>query len=273
MIGNEKMQSLFRLQAVYEDLFENYRNVGVEGILDKNDKENTESSQWHLDHYFDVGIDALRIVVEALIKNKLEPPRKILDFPSGSGRVTRHLKAFFPEASIVACDLYQEHVAFCESALGVKGVISKARLSDVKFDEKFDLIFCGSLLTHLPESKFVEALDLMERSLSDRGIAIATLQGRHSLFVQGEKWKYIEDELFDVAKKEFEKHGFGYVDYAYSFKSKFDQQENYGVTLCAPNWILKDLEARPSVRILGYFEREWDDHQDVVVFGRPKVNV
>ena len=53
----------------------------------------------------------------------------------------------------------------------------------------------------------------------------------------------------------------------------FDQQENYGVTLCAPNWILKDLEARPSVRILGYFEREWDDHQDVVVFGRPEVNV
>ena len=273
MIGNEKMQSLFRLQAVYEDLFENYRNVGVEGILDKNDKENTESSQWHLDHYFDVGIDALRIVVEALIKNKLEPPRKILDFPSGSGRVTRHLKAFFPEASIVACDLYQEHVAFCERTLGVKGVISKARLSDVEFDEKFDLIFCGSLLTHLPESKFVEALDLMERSLSDRGIAIATLQGRHSLFVQGEKWKYIEDKLFGVAKKEFEKYGFGYVDYAYSFKSKFDQQENYGVTLCAPNWILKDLEARPSVRILGYFEREWDDHQDVVVFGRPKVNV
>jgi hypothetical protein len=31
------------------------------------------------------------------------------------------------------------------------------------------------------------------------------------------------------------------------------------------------VEALPGVRILGYRERAWDDHHDVLVFGKPGV--
>jgi hypothetical protein len=56
-------------------------------------------------HYYSIGSDAMRIIINALLANSRQPPQSILDFPSGSGRVTRHLHAFFPEARIVASDL------------------------------------------------------------------------------------------------------------------------------------------------------------------------
>jgi len=35
---------------------------------------------------------------------------------------------------------------------------------------------------------------------------------------------------------------------------------------------MKGLESIYDIKILSFTEREWDDHQDVLVFGRPGVN-
>jgi hypothetical protein len=77
----------------------------------------------------------------------------------------------FPEAAITASDLYQRHVDFCVRAFGVEGHISSDDLSAVDFGRRFDLIFCGSLLTHVPELGFVEALKLISRFLSDSSLS------------------------------------------------------------------------------------------------------
>ena len=49
--------------------------------------------------------DILMQFVAALTDNLRDVPGSILDFPCGSGRVTRHLRAFFPDSRLVACDL------------------------------------------------------------------------------------------------------------------------------------------------------------------------
>ena len=224
-----------------------------------------------LSHYFSVGEDAIKIIVNALVANSRQPPSSILDFPSGSGRVTRHMRAFFPEARIVAADLYASHVNFCVKQFDCEGVISNERPNLVQLPTQFDLIFCGSLLTHLPENLCVEVLDLFERVLTPTGIAIVTFQGRFSDFVQRNKWKYLDDEAYEIARLEVEKEGFGFVDYDANFRQKFNEQASYGITLVRPHWVMKQLEARPSLRILGYVERGWDDHQDVLVFGKPGI--
>lgn len=272
MNGLEKLTRMFELHRVYGRMMDAYHASDIERTMDPNDKEFVAAGDWSVLHYFDVGADALRIIVKALIGSLREPPRSILDFPCGSGRVTRHLRHFFPEARIVASDLYDYHVNFCVERFGADGVLSKENPDDLEFGERFNLIFCGSLLTHLPEDLFRATLRLMRRSLSEAGIAVVTIHGRHSNFIQKHKWKYLDDQLYEVAEATLPSVGFGYVDYQHDFKKTFDQQVRYGIALTRPRWSLAALEAANDIRVLSYIEREWDDHQDVLVFGRPGID-
>ena len=272
MDGRAKLLRLFELQRFYGSLYESYVARGVSPTLDPDDKENRFDEEWRVNHYFSVGADALRVIVAALIQCLRETPQTILDFPCGSGRVTRHLTAFFPEARVVACDLYQAHVDFCVRELGAAGMISKEKFDDLDLNLQFDLIFSGSLLTHLPADLFRSALRLICRSLSDRGVAIITLHSRHSEFFQKHKNKYLADELFAIAAAAVADTGFGYVDYEHPLRSKFNRQARYGISLARPHWSLRLAEADYGIRILGYAERAWDDHHDVLVLGKPGVN-
>ena len=267
----DTLDGYFTLAAVYRDLYAAYHERGVIRDLDPDDKELVIDADWKVPHYFSVGSDAIRIIVHALLGNFRSPPRSILDFPSGSGRVTRHLRSFFPDAEIVACDLYHYHIVFCQKVLGVQGVLSRENISEIDFGRKFDLILCGSLLTHLPEAMFSNTINLMARSLSDEGVAVVTLHGRRSEYIQAHLWKYIDDRLFDIAADGVRRRGFGYVDYQHDFKQTFDKQAQYGVALVRPHWVLRGLEDRPDIRVLSYVENDWDDHQDVLIFGRPGV--
>ena len=121
----------FELQRKYDELYRGYIARGVNRALSPSDTEFVP--EMTLDAYLGVGVDALRIIVSTLVGNLREPPKSILDFPSGSGRVTRHIQAFFPEASIVAADLYKHHVEFCVNELGTQGMISQENLDAVDF--------------------------------------------------------------------------------------------------------------------------------------------
>jgi SAM-dependent methyltransferase len=270
--GQSNLQRLFELQRRYSALYTSYLTGGVNRTLDPADKENTFQQEWEYDHYFSVGADALRLIVAILTANLQDVPRTILDFPCGSGRVTRHLRTFFPDTRLVACDLYDHHVRFCVDVLGAEGVISNENFDEIEFEPEFDLVFCGSLLTHLPEELFRSALRLISRSLTDRGIAIVTLHGRHSEFVQKHGSKYIDDNLYAVVESTLGKTGFGYVDYNPDFRSKFDRQARYGINVIRPHWAMKVVEADHKTRVLGYVERGWDDHQDVLVISRPSIS-
>ena len=257
--------------AEYAALWEHYQNAGVIQALDPEDKENTLDSDWARQHYFDVGTDALRIIVNSLIAAAKPPPQAILDFPCGSGRVTRHLRAMFPDSVIGACDLYAQHVEFCTRQFAARPLISREDLSTLEVGE-WDVIFCGSLLTHLPQPLFWPTMDFMIRSLKPGGIAVVTLEGRRALFLQGNRFKLIGDELFAVAREGYETTGFGYADYDPAFLTdKFNAQESYGVALVRSDWLMSGLAARDQITILSYTEGGWDEHQDVIVLEKRPV--
>ncbi|HUC11235.1 MAG TPA: hypothetical protein VL985_12545, partial [Stellaceae bacterium] len=65
MDGNEALARRFSLQRHYSELYAEYIKRGVNRTLDPNDKENQFSTEWEKDHYFSVGADALRIIVDA----------------------------------------------------------------------------------------------------------------------------------------------------------------------------------------------------------------
>jgi SAM-dependent methyltransferase len=263
--GTAPLDAHFERTAHFAALHAAYLARGVNTTLDSSDKEMDGSS----DHYFEVGADAVRLCVQALIQTGRPSPTTILDFPSGSGRVTRHLTAFFPDAHVVACDLYPAHVDFCTTTFGVDGVISNDDPGRVRFDRTFDLIFCGSLLTHLPERLTRSAIDLIVRSLSDDGIAVMTLHGRRSIHIQHHESNYIEPKRFQKVERGFRSSGYGYADYGGSLRSLFARNSNYGISVSKASWTVRLLEAYDDVRIISYTERAWDHHQDVVVIGRP----
>jgi SAM-dependent methyltransferase len=242
-----------------------YRARGFSEVIDPADKENADLDGPRLLHYFHIGADAARIVIEALIAARAGVPRRILDFPSGSGRVLRHLRALFPEAEIGACDLYAAHTAFCAEAFGAAALASAEDLDRVDLGQ-WDLIFCGSLLTHLPEAGVRKAVAFISRSLAAGGVAVITTEGRATPHIQRTMFRLTADKRFAVAEKAYLRTGFGYVAYDSTFLARvFGRQAGYGTTLIHPSWLSALLCAQPGIRIIAQRERAWNNHQDVVV--------
>ena len=266
---SEPIDDLGGLLAEYAALLDGYRASSVDRTRRADDPENRVDDEWHTRHYFSVGEEAVQLIVRVLVANLRRPPAAILDFPSGSGRVTRHLRAMFPSARIGACDLYREHVDFCTEQFGAEPILSREHLDELQIEPEWDLVFCGSLLTHLPESLFWPTIRFIVRALSPTGIALVTLEGRRAEDIQDHLWKLIDDRRFEKIRRGYHKRGFGFVDYAADMRRLFPSQSNYGVAMVRPSWVMAGLEQMPDIRILGYLERAWDDHQDVVVFGRP----
>jgi 2-polyprenyl-3-methyl-5-hydroxy-6-metoxy-1,4-benzoquinol methylase len=268
--GRDNLGHYFQLYSEYAELYQAYERRGVIMRVDERDKEFGHN----IEHYLSVGADALRVIVNALVGNLRSPPTTILDFPSGSGRVTRHLRAFFPNANITVCDLYDYHVQFSADTFAAEGIISQEDLNKVDFGKTFDLIFCGSLVTHLPADLFEATLQLVSRSLTDFGIAIVTLHGRHSEYRQQNlPLKYYDPDLFELADSELHEIGFAYTDYDQGVKRVFDKQFRYGISFSRPHWTMRLLEKDFSRRILGYIERGFDAHQDVLILGGPALNL
>jgi SAM-dependent methyltransferase len=265
----EHVADLGELLDEWTEVTRLYRESVIDATRRLDDQENQVRDDWHDQHYLSVGEEAVQIATRVLLGNLRGPPETILDFPSGSGRVTRHLRAMFPGARIGACDLNPEHVAFCEQQFGAEPILSRENLDDLDIRPEWDLVFCGSLLTHLPESLFWPAVRFIARALSPTGIAVVTLEGRRAEDIQDRAWKLIDDERFEKIRRRYRRTGFGFADYVGDMRRLFPAQSGYGVALVKPSWVMAGLEQMSEIRILGYTERAWDDHQDMVVFGRP----
>src|SRR4029077_21087861 len=113
MNGNTNLSRLFDCQEIYSRHYKSYLARGINLTLDSNDFQNPFVNEEQKARYFEVGADAIRLIVGELVCGLREIPRTILDFPCGAGRVTRHLRAFFPQSRVFACDLYEQHINFC----------------------------------------------------------------------------------------------------------------------------------------------------------------
>jgi len=102
-------------------------------------------------HYFKVGLSAIHCIDEVMELTGSKDVETILDFPCGSGRVMRFLQQRFPEAKITACELTKGPVQFCVRTFGAEPAYSSLNLDEVSLGQQFDLIWCGSLATHLNE--------------------------------------------------------------------------------------------------------------------------
>jgi SAM-dependent methyltransferase len=205
------------------------------------------------EQYVQVGLSALSVIEAALHGST---PRTILDLPCGFGRVTRVLRARYPTATLTVCDLDREGVDFAAAHFGARGIYSTPDFRDLHLDGPFDLIWVGSLLTHLPEHQTRQFLDFAVRHMGPDSRLIVTTHGDYvAARLRASTYGLSEPAARGLIAQHLN-DGYGYRGYGGG--------PAYGITLTARPWFETLLDGS-SLRLQSYEERGWDQHQDVVV--------
>jgi SAM-dependent methyltransferase len=183
----------------------------------------------------------IKLCLEAAQRN---PPRRILDLPSGYGRVLRSLQAEWPEAEVTACDIHRPAVDFCAQELGAVPVYGTEDPFDLDIGP-FDMAWCGSLLTHLDEPGWDRFLGFFENVIPIGGLFVFTVNGPFVAEVAfpGSTAYGADAEMQRAALKAYAQNGFAYFDYRRT--QKHDQvslPKQYGNSLASPTWVCKLLE-------------------------------
>jgi SAM-dependent methyltransferase len=243
-----------------ESLAEIHRQYKLTGVLTD---VSPEDRMWISgpDWYFSVGESAVDVVLAALAHSSLERVGTILDLPCGHGRVARHLRAAFPEARMNFCDLLRPGVDYCAQTFGGEGIYSHTDLLQTPLGS-YDLIWVGSLFTHLRFSLAAAWLERLCNCLTPDGLVVATFHGRWSLEVQ-KSHPLLSRARFGKALVGRKLYGWGYASYAGAERGAF------GISLSTPSKVLSLASTIPGVRILSFTERGWADNHDVLVLGRP----
>jgi SAM-dependent methyltransferase len=221
------------------------------------------------DHSYEtLGRLALDCVRSAMVSAQMKTATSILDLPSGHGRVLRHLKAEFPDARLTACDIDHDGVDYCASTFGAAPLYGREGTPE-PVEDQFDLIWCGSLLTHLDAPEWSQFLDFFEASLMPRGLLIFTTHGRsiaHKL--RDPEWgaQYMPNvrQTQEIVRG-FDEQGFGFSDYGYGDEQRdsLSLPSRFGISASQPSYVCSLIERRPQLMLVGYTENRWGAH-DVV---------
>jgi SAM-dependent methyltransferase len=206
-------------------------------------------------HYFYWGRAAIRAICWVLAGLDRREPESILDLPSGHGRVLRALKAVFPGAALAACDIDHGAVDFCSEVFGAHPIYASESPRETVIGDRFDLIWCGSLITHLNEKRSRDLLEVLAGSLTPSGVLVFTTHGPHyrSLIADGAMAFPIgstEDLL-----AEYDRCGFGFQEYTNAI--------DYGISICSPSWVVGAVEAVQGLGLDCYAARGWNGLHDV----------
>lgn len=208
-------------------------------------------------HYLRVGLSAIHCIEKAMQIAQIETIRNILDLPCGHGRVLRYLQQRFPEAELTACEIDRDGVDFCHQQFGARPAYSQSELNELALDQQFDLIWCGSLATHLDSSATLELLRFFHRHLVVGGLLVISMHGIYSLEkLRSREWDYgLSSDVIEEVIRSCDSTGYGYADYP--------GVTTYGISVATPLWISLHLPEAGEWHGYNFSPRCWDGHHDV----------
>jgi SAM-dependent methyltransferase len=217
-----------------------------------------------LEGYLAVGKSALGVIRLAQMAARKPDFSTILDFPSGHGRVLRWLRAAYPQARLTASDILTEGVDFCREEFGATAVYSNPHPVPTMFRDHYDLIFVGSLLTHVDVDLWERLIDLWHALLLPDGLLVVTTHGRlvAERMRVGHLYGYPEPAIKRLLRA-YDHAGFGFLE-------DNPATADYGITLSNPDWGIRQLLRHRDLRLVLCAEALWDNHQDAIaVVKRP----
>jgi SAM-dependent methyltransferase len=181
-------------------------------------------------------------------------PIKLLEFASGYGCVTRHIKKN-PDYDIVSCDIHPQAVDFLRERIGVQAIQSVHSPEEFATTNTFDVVFALSFFSHMPRRSFGRWLQALYGSLSAPGYLVFTTHGLKSC------------EALGITPDEVPADGFWFS--AHSEQSDLDATE-YGSTLCTPDFVIREVNRSAGASIAMFKHAHWWEHQDLFVVKRER---
>ncbi|MGO9571411.1 MAG: class I SAM-dependent methyltransferase [Desulfomonilaceae bacterium] len=212
-------------------------------------------------HYLSVGLSAIRCIQQALLSAGKEfADGSILDFPSGYGRVLRFLRAKYPNSDITAAEIDGSTLDFCRRNFSVTPFLSKIPFSDLNLPRRFDLIWCGSLFTHIDEQAASDLLQFFYDHLAAGGLCVFTAHGWRSIeWIRRKGVTYgLSEDAQQKVIQDFQSKGYGYSDYP--------NQSGYGISIVTHQRLCELAKGVGAWDETLFLEHGWDDHQDVYAF-------
>jgi len=241
---------------------------GIPGRVHRNDAMLFDESEESIDNYLRAASSAVENVEAALESagRSFDDVDSCLDFGCGHGRVLRALKQHVPANRITACDVDAHGVRFCAAELGARPLVSSWRVDRIRLG-RYDLIWSGSVFTHLDREDGETLFERLASSLLPGGVLVFSVHGELSLGGLGHLYGGLYAEEAEAIRAEVAEEGISFRPYDPSFGSF---PGRYGMTWHAPEYFDRVAERRFGDRLeRSYFEPHgWDRHHDVLGYRR-----
>jgi SAM-dependent methyltransferase len=155
-------------------------------------------------------------------------------------------------------DLDSKAIQFCSKAFTVGTSKSSKDFNELNLSDTYDLIWCGSLLTHFNEAQILELLRFFYRHLNRGGICIFTTHGTRveALLSSGEINYSLNPKQCQAILHQYKETGIGYSEYEPS-------RDGYGISLSSDAKIRHLAAKAGDWKCQLFHPAGWDHHQDV----------
>jgi hypothetical protein len=171
------------------------------------------------------------------------------------------LRARFPKASITVCDIDPAAVGYSAARFAAHAIYSVSDFRLLDLNGTYDLIWVGSLITHLPEQQTRRFLDCIVRQMWRRSTLVMLSHGDLiARRIQSGTNYGLHLKAMTALLKEYRKSGYGYGDYP--------GRQGYGISVISRQWFDTVLDGSP-LRLNSFLAAAWDNHQDVLVLRLP----
>ena len=202
-----------------------------------------------LSYYFTDGANSCGMLL-SLVSTYLKSasaPRRILEFASGYGCVSRHL-AKQVGYEFTPCDIHIAATDFLHDNLGLNALQSSHSPEDFVAPQLYDVAFALSFFSHMPDATWGRWVGALLKAVRPGGLLIFTTQGQSSAKIFG-------DPPLDEN---------GYWFLADSEQKDLDVEE-YGQTIVTPSYVFRQISAHGNAEPAFFQEGYWWGHQDVYV--------
>jgi hypothetical protein len=202
-----------------------------------------------INYYFADGAKSADKFVQLVADNIGYRPNRleVLEFASGYGCVTRHLRNH-TGITVWSCDIHNEAVRFLREEIGVRSVLSAPCPEDLVLSCKFDVVFALSFFSHMPISTWCRWLVRLATVVRAGGLIIFTTHGSQSRSSFG--------------NPEIPANGFWFTS---SSEQADLSVEEYGQTIVTPDFVRHNIASIPSIELVELREGDWWGHQDTYV--------
>jgi SAM-dependent methyltransferase len=247
---------------VLADLLDRYNDSSVLETIDPEDQMfNTSVRGWQDYEY--VGRSAIQVITSVLAARTSDQVQRVMDFACGHGRVARFLRAMFPNAELFFSDIDEGAARFCAETFGGTAIVSQDDVSKVELPGELDLIWVGSLFTHIDKARMESLWDTLFACLAQKGVLVATFRGRRMYDVT--RADENQARKFADLLSQYERDGIGYQSYGRP------EWGDWGLSLATIPTIVALGERHPEARLAGYVEAGWATVHDVASWRRGEI--